>query len=218
MILEFETVRWDFCFHFPWDFCLRRLGPLWEGGTFLSENSGFNDQGRITSNEVLVYLILNYHYAYDTVYRWDKLKGPTGWRWNDEKYPRFQKCFSDFKVRLTGSNFSVAGTIEVTYYGVWGGVLGDGYFDINAGHVVCRQLGYHSADEIYQYAAFGRLTGPLWIWRMHCNGNESNISDCAVTTWDKNSRYGWWESYLQRPHFAAGVLCRQTNFNPLQSK
>ena len=119
---------------------------------------------------------------------------------------------------MTGSNFSVAGTIEVMYYGVWGGVLGYGYFDINAGHVVCRQLGYHSADEIYQYAAFGRLTGPLWIWRMHCNGNESNISDCAVTTWDKNSQYGWWESYLQRPHFAAGVLCRQTNFNPPQSK
>ena len=130
----------------------------------------------------------------------------------------FKNFFSDFKVRLTGSSFSAAGTIEVMYYGVWGGVLGAGYIDINAGHVVCRQLGYHSADEIFQYAAFGRLKGPLWIWSIHCNGNESNISDCAMTTWDKHVPHGWWESYLQRPDFAAGVLCRQENFNPPQSK
>ena len=162
---------------------------------------------------MFTYLVLNYHYAKDTVYRWDKLKG--GWRENDEKYPWIQKCFSDFKVRLTGSNSSVAGTIEVMYYGVWGGVLGYGYFDINAGHVVCRQLGYHSADEIFQYEFFGRLKGPLWIWRIHCNGNESNISDCAVTTWDS---YGLRGSYLQRPDFAAGVSCRQANFNPSKSK
>ena len=115
---------------------------------------------------------------------------------------------------MTGSNSSVAGTIEVMYYGVWGGVLGYGYFDINAGHVVCRQLGYHSADEIFQYEFFGRLKGPLWIWRIHCNGNESNISDCAVTTWDS---YGLRGSYL-RPDFAAGVSCRQANFNPSKSK
>ena len=118
---------------------------------------------------------------------------------------------------MTGSNLTFAGTIEVMYYGVWGGVLGADHIDINAGHVVCRQLGYHSADEIFQYAAFGRLEGPLWIWRIHCNGNESNISDCAVTTWE-NITHAWIQSYYQRPLFAAGVLCRQTNFKSSQSK
>ena len=116
---------------------------------------------------------------------------------------------------MTGSRFTFAGTIEVMYYGVWGGVLGAGYLNINAGHVVCRQLGYHSADEIFQYAAFGRLKGPLWIQWIHCNGNELNISDCAVKMWDLN---GWWGSFFQHPDFAAGVSCRQANFNPPQCK
>ena len=118
---------------------------------------------------------------------------------------------------MTGSNLTFAGTIEVMYYGVWGGVLGAGQIDINAGHVVCRQLGYHSADEIFQYAAFGQVKGPLWIWSIHCNGNESNISDCTVTTWD-NITYRRIQSYLQRPRFAAGVLCRQANFKSSKSK
>ena len=115
---------------------------------------------------------------------------------------------------MTGSNLTFAGTIEVMYYGVWGGVFGRGFIDVNAGHVVCRQLGYPGADKIFKYTAFERLKGPLWIWTIHCNGNESNISDCAVTTWENQ----WIHGYYQRPRFAAGVSCRQANFNSSQSK
>ena len=104
------------------------------------------------------------------------------------------------------------------YYGVWGGVLGR-YIDINEGHVVCRQLGYPGAHKIFKKAAFGRLKGPFWIWRIHCNGNELKISDCAVTTWD-NIRHKRRQIYYQeeRPDYAAGILCREADFNPSQSK
>ncbi len=94
------------------------------------------------------------------------------------------------------------------YQGVWGGVLGDGHVDINVGHVVCRQLGYSCADKILQYAAFGQVKGPMWITRIRCSGNETKISDCAVTTWD-NASYP--RPYYQYPTFAAGVLCNEAN-------
>ena len=103
------------------------------------------------------------------------------------------------------------------YYGVWGGILGGGNVDINVGHVVCRQLGYPGADEIFQYSAFGRAKGPFWIWRIHCNGDETSISSCTMTTWDKVSQL--WDRFIdQRRYLAACVLCREANSNPSKSK
>ena len=64
-------------------------------------------------------------------------------------------CFvADFQVRLNGSSLSSAGTINVLYYGIWGGILGYNV-DIRVGHVVCRQLGYSRAERIFRYASFG---------------------------------------------------------------
>lgn len=116
-------------------------------------------------------------------------------------------CLADFPVRLTGSSLTYAGTIEVFYQGVWGGVLGR-YIDINVGHVVCRQLGYSGAEKIFNEATFGRVKGPLLIWRTQCSGNETEISDCTVTTIDSvtNPR-----PYYQNPVRAAGVLCNESN-------
>ena len=123
-------------------------------------------------------------------------------------YPRLHfMCFvADFQVRLNGSSLSFAGTINVLYYGIWGGILGF-YVDIRVGHVVCRQLGYSRAERIFSYASFGRVIGPLLIWRIQCNGNETEISQCKVETWN-TSLHG---SYHQRPRNAASLLCSKEN-------
>ena len=95
------------------------------------------------------------------------------------------------------------------YYGVWGGILGYNV-DIRVGHVVCRQLGYSRAEQIFRYASFGGVIGPLWIWRIQCNGNETEISQCKVETWDKiwkTSSYGWYHRLRQHPRNAASLLC-----------
>ena len=118
-------------------------------------------------------------------------------------------CLTDFPVRLSGSSFPSAGAIEVIYYGVWGGVFGYG-IDINAGHVICRQLGYSGAHEIFYRATFGPVKGPLLIWSIQCRGNETKLSDCAVTTWD-NATNSRWRPYYQNPTRAAGVLCNEAN-------
>ena len=123
-------------------------------------------------------------------------------------------CFvADFQVRLTGSSLSLAGTINVLYYGVWGGISGynAGYnVDIRVGHVVCRQLGYPGAERIFSYASFGRVIGPLWISSIQCNGNETEISQCKVETWDM-SLHSWQYSYYNLPQYAASLLCSKEN-------
>ena len=119
-------------------------------------------------------------------------------------------CFvADFQVRLNGSSLSYAGTINVLYYGIWCGILSINA-DIRVGHVVCRQLGYSRAERIFWYASFGPVIGPMWIWSIQCNGNETEISQCTVKTWDKiwnTSWYGWIYHYYERPRYAASLLC-----------
>ena len=98
------------------------------------------------------------------------------------------------------------------YYGIWGGILGYNA-DVRVGHVVCRQLGYSRAEQIFSYALFGRVIGPLWIWSIQCNGNETEISQCKVETWDKIWNTLWYHRpyfyryYGQLPGHAAGLLC-----------
>ena len=128
-------------------------------------------------------------------------------------------CFvADFQVRLTGSSHSSAGTINVLYYGIWGGIFSF-HADIRVGHVVCRQLGYSRAERIFKYPSFGRVIGPMWIWSIQCNGNETEISQCKVETWDKIWKTAWYHPpyyhyryiYQQRPRYAASLLCSKEN-------
>ncbi|XP_068745094.1 scavenger receptor cysteine-rich type 1 protein M160-like [Montipora capricornis] len=112
----------------------------------------------------------------------------------------------DFQVRLTGSSLPFAGTIEVSYYGVWGGIFGYGV-DIRVGHVICRQLGYSGVQQVFQHTVFGKGKGPLLMSRMTCNGNESELSQCTSETRDTR-----WYYYLEGKYFyAGGVLCVDAN-------
>ena len=102
------------------------------------------------------------------------------------------------------------------YYGIWGGILSHNV-DIRVGHVICRQLGYSRAERILRYPSFGRVIGPLWIWSIQCNGNEIEISQCKVETWDKIWKISWYHRryygryYQQRPRNAASLLCSKEN-------
>ena len=44
--------------------------------------------------------------------------------------------------------------------------------------VVCRQLGFYSSVYAHRSAAYGPGTGPIWLSRLSCFGNESNLTDC----------------------------------------
>ena len=47
--------------------------------------------------------------------------------------------------------------------------------------VVCRQLGFHSSVRAYGSAHYGQGTGPIWLTKLSCIGNEPNLTDCTQT-------------------------------------
>ena len=84
-------------------------------------------------------------------------------------------------VRLAGAPISNAGRVEVLYAGVWGTIHGWSW-DINAAHVVCRQLGYPGVISFGSSNQFGIGNGPSWFQNVRCLGNESSFQECSKDT------------------------------------
>ena len=108
-----------------------------------------------------------------------------------------------------GTSLPTAGTIEILHYSVWGAIFGYG-IDILVGHVVCRQLGYTGAEQVFHRAVFGPVKGPMWIWNIRCYGNETKIQQCRVKTLDDDT-YRWIPGYYRNPRYAGGVICSGVN-------
>ena len=68
--------------------------------------------------------------------------------------------------------------MEIYHNGEWGTVCDDGW-DTAEATVVCRQLGFFSSVRYESAHRFGKGTGPIWLSRLSCIGNETNLTDCA---------------------------------------
>lgn len=108
-------------------------------------------------------------------------------------------------VRLVGATFSnvTGGRVEIYHNGAWGTVCDD-YWDINEGKVVCKQLGFTDAIQVYSNAYFGRGSGTIWMHNIQCNGTEAKLEDCPHNGWGTTSCSHYED---------AGVSCQPFHLN-----
>ena len=85
----------------------------------------------------------------------------------------------DGRVRLVGGTIGSEGHVEVLVGLAWGRVCDD-MWDILEGNVVCRQLGYQRAEQVYHLSKFGteNPTG-MWLDGLQCTGSEETLLECA---------------------------------------
>ncbi|CAM4473798.1 unnamed protein product, partial [Lepidochelys kempii] len=101
------------------------------------------------------------------------------------------------ELRLADGGSPCAGRVEVKHQDQWGTVC-DTSWDMEDAEVVCKQLGCGSAVSAPGWAHFGEGSGPTWLYRVDCGGDESALWDC--------SHRGW--GVTTCPHyFDTGVIC-----------
>ncbi|XP_019631612.1 PREDICTED: deleted in malignant brain tumors 1 protein-like [Branchiostoma belcheri] len=107
----------------------------------------------------------------------------------------------DSRIRLVGGSSQSEGRVEVRPADsmTWGTVCHN-QFDMKDADVVCKMLGYPSAQQVRNNAYFGPGRGPIFMDDLHCNGDETSLFNCSYPGWmihDLNCRYDQ----------AAGVEC-----------
>ncbi|XP_019616489.1 PREDICTED: deleted in malignant brain tumors 1 protein-like [Branchiostoma belcheri] len=110
-------------------------------------------------------------------------------------------CLDTSRIRLVGGSSRKEGRIEVRPADsmTWGTVCHN-QFDMKDADVVCKMLGYPSAQLVRNYAYFGPGRGPIYMDNLRCNGDENSLFNCSYP--------GWMINDLNCSHDqAAGVEC-----------
>lgn len=88
---------------------------------------------------------------------------------------------ADGDVRLVNGQTFHEGRLEVYMNGEWGTVCDDEWTIQNA-QVVCRQLGFGSAQTFQVFSFFGAGRGSILMDDVVCSGSEIRLMDCQFQT------------------------------------
>ncbi|XP_072174259.1 scavenger receptor cysteine-rich domain-containing protein DMBT1-like [Diadema setosum] len=111
--------------------------------------------------------------------------------------PTFLKTPRNLGIRLVNGSSAREGRVEILYDGAWGTVCDD-FWGLGDAKVVCRMLGYPSAERAVSRAYFGEGQGPIVLDDVQCLGNEQNLTEC------RHNGYG---VHNCRHSEDAGVVC-----------
>ncbi|XP_069566537.1 scavenger receptor cysteine-rich type 1 protein M130-like [Brachyistius frenatus] len=92
------------------------------------------------------------------------------------------KIICSGSVRLVGGTSLCSGRLEVKSNQSWSSVCEDA-FDLQDAAVVCRELGC-GAPSVLRGAPYEEVAPPMWSDRFHCEGSESSLLDCRISSAD----------------------------------
>ncbi|NXL38438.1 C163A protein, partial [Glaucidium brasilianum] len=101
------------------------------------------------------------------------------------------------ELRLSNGTGPCSGRVEIKHEEQWGTVC-DGDWTMEDAEVVCKQLRCGSAIQSLNRAPFGEGTGPTWLYRVNCRGNESTLWNCS---------HPGWGAFTCPHYFDTGVIC-----------
>ncbi|XP_036431277.1 deleted in malignant brain tumors 1 protein-like, partial [Colossoma macropomum] len=106
-------------------------------------------------------------------------------------------CAGHTQAQLANGSDSCSGRVELQYLSEWGTVC-DVSWDMRAASVLCGQLKCGSAVTVLGSDWFGEGIGQIWADVFDCQGNETHLSKCPVSSWGRTAC-----SHKQD----AGVIC-----------
>ncbi|XP_058240041.1 antigen WC1.1-like [Hemibagrus wyckioides] len=93
-------------------------------------------------------------------------------------------CSGHTEARLVNGPDSCSGRVELQYLGEWGTVCAVGW-DMRAADVLCAQLDCGSAVAVVEVDWFGEGNGHIWADVFDCQGKETHLSRCDVSSWSR---------------------------------